>query len=117
MRIVFLIAVFVVQSAVAAIKFSNSYYSPRNRERPIRRSTSLIVLHTTEAPSSSALRKLRDLGECHYCVDERGIVYRIIDHRREATMRGAACGTERQCRFPVLRWGVGRCAVYTNKSP
>ncbi len=88
MRIVFLIAVFVVQSAVAAIKFSNSYYSPRNRERPIRRSTSLIILHTTEAPSSSALRKLRDLGECHYCVDERGIVYRIIDHRREAYHAG-----------------------------
>lgn len=77
-----------VSSAFAALKFDSSYYSPRNKERSLRRSTSLIVLHTTEAPSRSALRKLSDLGECHYCIDEAGRVYRIIDHRREAYHAG-----------------------------
>lgn len=72
----------------AVIRFNNTFYSPRNREHSIRKSTTLIILHTTEAPSGSALRKLRDLGECHYCIDERGIVYRIIDHRREAYHAG-----------------------------
>lgn len=72
----------------AALTFDNSFYSTRNRERPIRKATSLIILHTTEAPSRSALRKLSDLGECHYCISESGRVYRIIDHRREAYHAG-----------------------------
>ncbi|MDD4101018.1 MAG: N-acetylmuramoyl-L-alanine amidase [Kiritimatiellae bacterium] len=88
MRIAFLIAMLFIQSALAVIRFDNGFYSPRNRDRAVRKATSLIVLHTTEAPSSSALRKLRDMGECHYCIDERGIVYRIIDHRREAYHAG-----------------------------
>ena len=75
-------------AAFAVITFDNSYYSPRNRERTVRRSTSLIILHTTEAPSRSALRKLSDLGECHFCIDEAGRVYRVIDHRREAYHAG-----------------------------
>lgn len=74
--------------AQAVITFDNSYYSPRNRKRTVRKSTSLIILHTTEAPSKSALRKLCDLGECHYCICEAGRVYRIIDHRREAFHAG-----------------------------
>ena len=77
-----------VSSAFAVIKFDNGFYSPRNRERPVRKATSLIILHTTEAPSRSALRKLSDLGECHFCIDEAGRVYRIIDHRREAYHAG-----------------------------
>lgn len=75
-------------SAFAALTFDARYYSPRNKERAVRKSTTLIVLHTTEAPSRSALRKLSDLGECHYCIDEAGRVYRIIDHRREAYHSG-----------------------------
>jgi hypothetical protein len=74
--------------AWAVVRFDNSYYSARNRERAVRKRTTLIVLHTTEAPSRSALRKLSDLGECHYCIDEAGRVYRIIDHRREAYHAG-----------------------------
>ncbi|MBQ9432337.1 MAG: N-acetylmuramoyl-L-alanine amidase [Kiritimatiellae bacterium] len=77
-----------VQTGCAVLQFDNSYYSPRNKERSVRKSTTLIVLHTTEAPSNSALRKLRDLGECNYCVTESGRVYRIIDHRREAYHAG-----------------------------
>lgn len=75
-------------SAFAVLKFDNSYYSPRNKERDVRKATTLIVLHTTEAPSRSALRKLSDLGECNFCIDEAGKVYRIIDHRREAFHAG-----------------------------
>ena len=77
-----------VSSAFAVVKFDSSFYSPRNRERDVRKSTTLIILHTTEAPSRSALRKLSDLGECHFCIDEAGRVYRIIDHRREAYHSG-----------------------------
>ena len=77
-----------VSSVYAVVQFDNSYYSPRNRERDVRKSTSLIILHTTEAPSASALRKLSDLGECHFCINEAGRVFRIIDHKREAYHAG-----------------------------
>ena len=76
------------QAASAVVSFQNNYRSPRNKERPLRKSTSLIILHTTEAPSSSALQKLSSLGECHYCVAENGKVYRIIDRTRVAFHAG-----------------------------
>ena len=56
-----------VPPPVSAIEASNRYRSPRNPERKIRRSTELIVLHTTEAPARSSLNKLSDRGEAHYC--------------------------------------------------
>ena len=65
-------------------QFSNAYYSPRNPEREARRCTRYIILHTTEAPGSSALQKLRDNGEANFCVDTDGCVYRVVDHRRTA---------------------------------
>ena len=77
-----------VQTASAVISFDKSYYSPLNSKRPLRKSTSLIVLHTTEAPSKSALQKLSALGECNYCIDEKGRVYLIIDRQREAFHAG-----------------------------
>ncbi len=77
-----------VSSAFAVISFDNSFYSPRNRERGVRKATALIILHTTEAPSGSALRKLSDLGECNFCINEAGRVFRIIDHKREAYHAG-----------------------------
>jgi len=78
----------VASTACAAIKISNAYYSPRNKEREKRSATTLLVLHTTEAPSGSALRKLSAMGECHYCIDELGRVYSIIDPRRVAFHSG-----------------------------
>lgn len=75
-------------SAFGVVQYDNSFYSPRNAERTVRKSTSLIILHTTEAPSSSALRKLSDQGECNFCINENGRVYRIIDYRREAYHAG-----------------------------
>ena len=74
--------------ASAALQTSNAYFSWRNKERSLRKSTQLIILHTTEAPSKSALPKLRDMGECHYCIDEAGRIYRIIDSRRIAFHSG-----------------------------
>lgn len=68
--------------------FDNRYISPRNPERELRRSTLYLILHTTEAPSAGALRKLSERGEAHYGVDEAGRVYRIVDQRRVAYHSG-----------------------------
>jgi N-acetyl-anhydromuramyl-L-alanine amidase AmpD len=86
----------VASSACAAIKISNAYYSPRNNERDKRPATTLLTLHTTEAPSGSSLRKLSAMGECHYCIDEVGRVYSIIDPRRVAFHSGRSMWNGRQ---------------------
>jgi hypothetical protein len=62
----------------------NNFYSPRNPEREARTDTRYIILHTTEAPGSSALPKLSACGEANFGVDTDGRVYRIVDHRRTA---------------------------------
>ena len=79
-----------------ALSFSNRYRSPRNPERPIRKSTRLIVLHTTEAGARSSLNKLSERGEAHYCIDEKGVAHRIVDRNREAFHAGRSmwCGRE-----------------------
>ena len=79
-----------------ALSFSNRYRSPRNPERPVRKSTRLIVLHTTEAGARSSLNKLSERGEAHYCIDEKGVVHRIVDKNREAFHAGRSmwCGHE-----------------------
>ena len=74
--------------AQAVVKYSNEYRSPRNPERSVRKTTTLIVLHTTEAQASSSLNKLSSRGEAHYCVVENGTVYRIVDRDREAFHAG-----------------------------
>lgn len=86
----------VASSACAAIKISNAYYSPRNKERDKRPATTLLTLHTTEAPSGSSLRKLSAMGECHYCIDEFGRVYSIIDPRRVAFHSGRSMWNGKQ---------------------
>jgi hypothetical protein len=85
-----LVAAAVVAFALAAdaLSFSNRFRSPRNPERPIRKSTRLVVLHTTEAHARSSLNKLCERGEAHYCVVENGTVYRIVDREREAFHAG-----------------------------
>jgi hypothetical protein len=83
-------------SAFAELAISNAYYSPRNKERDVRAKTTLLILHTTEAVSSSALRKLSDMGECHFCIDEAGRIYRIIDHRRVAFHAGRSMWNGKQ---------------------
>ena len=63
-------------------------YSARNRQRPQRKSTRFISLHTTEGPKTPSLRKLQKNGEAHYLVDTGGKVYRIIDKSRVAFHSG-----------------------------
>jgi len=82
------LCLFSAATASASLHISNAYFSHRNKERNVRASTQLIILHTTEAPSRSALPKLRYMGECHYCIDENGRIFRIIDHRRVAFHSG-----------------------------
>jgi hypothetical protein len=65
-----------------------SYYSPRNGQRPHRKTTRYIVLHTTEGPSSGSLIKLRANGETNYFVDRDGKVLRIIERSRVAYHAG-----------------------------
>ena len=72
----------------APLVLKDDYRSPRNKERPLRKATTLIVLHTTEAHAKSSLNKLSERGEAHYCVVEDGTVYRIIDRDREAYHAG-----------------------------
>jgi hypothetical protein len=86
----------VALSVCAQLKISKAYYSPRNKERDRRTQTTLLILHTTEAPSASALRKLRDMGECHYCIDEAGRIYSIIDPRRVAFHAGRSMWNGKQ---------------------
>lgn len=74
--------------AAAPLVLKDDYRSPRNRERPLRKATRLIVLHTTEAHAKSSLNKLSERGEAHYCVTETGEVYRIIDRDRQAFHAG-----------------------------
>lgn len=64
------------------------YYSPHNSERPIRTKTYFIILHTTESPTKSSLRKLHAFGEAHYLVSPEGRIYRIIDKNRVAYHAG-----------------------------
>ena len=72
----------------APLVLKDDYHSPRNKERDLRKATTLIVLHTTEAPAKSSLNKLSERGEAHYCVVEDGTVYRIVDRNREAFHAG-----------------------------
>jgi N-acetylmuramoyl-L-alanine amidase len=74
----------VAQFASASVAVSDAYYSPRNKERPIRKSTRFIILHTTEGSWRGAAEKLKQRGEANYLVAENGKIYRIIDDRRVA---------------------------------
>ena len=97
----------------AAIDASDKYRSPRNPERKIRASTELIVLHTTEAAERGSLKKLSERGECHYCVTEKGEVYRIVDRDREAFHAGRSMWNGRE---DVDKFSIGiECVGYHDK--
>lgn len=82
------VTLYFCRCAAAPLSLKDDYRSPRNKERPFRKSTRLIVLHTTEAHARSSLNKLCEKGEAHYCVTEKGEVYRIVDRDREAFHAG-----------------------------
>jgi len=67
----------------AALQIRDSL-SPRSSQRPLRRRTYYIILHTTEGPSKGSLNKLKARGETHYFVDTDGVVHRVVDKRRIA---------------------------------
>jgi len=115
-RVCFLAAaVLFAFQAQAIVKYSNDYRSPRNPERGIRKSTTLIILHTTEAPAKSSLNKLSERGEAHYCVVENGTVYRIVDRDREAFHAGRSMWNGKS---NVDEFSVGIEVVgYHNKQP
>ncbi len=75
-------------SVMAGVSVSKRYRSPRNPEREVRKSTELIVLHTTEAPEKSSLRHVSHRGLCHYCVTEDGMIYQVVDRNRVAFHAG-----------------------------
>ena len=78
----------ILQATAAPLVIKDDFRSPRNKERRLRKATTLVVLHTTEAHAKSSLNKLSERGEAHYCVVENGTVYRIIDRDREAFHAG-----------------------------
>ena len=88
MACLFFAALACCQALAAPLVLKDDYRSPRNKERRLRKATTLIVLHTTEAHAKSSLNKLSERGEAHYCVVENGTVYRIIDRDREAFHAG-----------------------------
>jgi len=65
-----------------------SRISPWNSERPLRKSTSYIILHTTEAACEGSLKKLQRNGEAHYCINTAGTVYRIMSEEKLALHAG-----------------------------
>ena len=103
----------IVSMQAAAIDASNRYRSPRNPERKIRRSTELIVLHTTEAAARGSLKKVSERGECHFCVTEDGSVYRIVDRDREAFHAGRSMWNGKE---DVDKYSIGiECVGYHDK--
>ena len=114
MRVFVLLFLAFLASGASAIDFSNRYRSPRNAERRVRKSTELIVLHTTEAPAKSSLNKLCERGEAHYCVTEVGTVYRIIDRDRVAFHAGRSMWNGKE---DVDEFSVGiECVGYHDKA-
>jgi N-acetylmuramoyl-L-alanine amidase len=86
---ILIICVLFLANSLFGINFQNEI-SPRNAERPKRKSTKYIILHTTEASDRSSLSSLKRYGEAHYMVSTGGTVYRIIDHGRVAYHAGTS---------------------------
>ena len=114
MRVFALLFLAFLASGASALDISNRYRSPRNPERRVRKTTELIVLHTTEAPERSSLNKLCDRGEAHYCVTEVGRIYRIVDRDRVAFHAGRSMwnGKEDADEFSI---GI-ECVGYHDKA-
>ncbi len=114
MRVLALLLVVFLAGGASALDFSNRYRSPRNAERRVRKSTELIVLHTTEAPARSSLNKLCERGEAHYCVTEDGTVYRIVDRDRVAFHAGRSMWNGKE---DVDEFSIGiECVGYHDKA-
>ena len=101
-------------TADAKVSVSTRYRSPKNPDRRVRASTTLIVLHTTEAPAKGSLRRLSERGEAHYCVAEDGMVYQIVDRHRVAFHAGCSMWNGRE---DVDDFSIGiECVGYHDKA-
>ena len=101
-------------SAFAGVSVNKRYRSALNSDRSVRKSTELIVLHTTEAPAKSSLRHTSERGLCHYCVVEDGTVYQIVDRHRVAFHAGCSMWNGKE---EVDEFSVGiECVGYHNKA-
>ena len=110
---VVLLAVSMSVPSANALEISKRYVSPRNPERKVRAYTSLIVLHTTEAPAKSSLNKVSDRGECHYVVTETGAIYAIVDRDKEAYHAGRSMWKGKE---DVDKFSIGiECVGYHDK--
>ncbi len=89
-------------SALGTLRIKD-HFSPLNSQRPIRKRTDYILLHTTEGPAKGSLNKLHRYGETHYLVDTAGVVYRIINKRRIALHAGRSMWNGRT--------DLDRCAI------
>ena len=58
-----------VSASRGAIPIVTRFKSPKNAERPMRSATTLIVLHTTEAPAKSALRHPNEQAQAPWCAN------------------------------------------------
>ena len=65
-----------------------SRYSPKNQKRAARPHTRYIVLHTTEGREAGSFDKIWRRGEAHYFVNQKGVVYRVIQKTKIATHAG-----------------------------
>ncbi len=79
-----LLVLFGAVERAEAVTTLKTYYSSKNKDRPIRTSTRYIILHTTEGAALGSGKKLQRNGEAHYMVDTAGKIYRIIDRNRIA---------------------------------
>jgi len=82
-----IVSFFLLCYSAEALQIRN-HYSPRNRERPKRKLTRYVVLHTTEGSTAGSLKKVTKNGEAHYLVDPTGKAYRIIHRSRVAYHAG-----------------------------
>ena len=113
-RLAFLMALVFAASAFAGVSVNKRYRSALNSDRSVRKSTELIVLHTTEAPAKSSLRHTSERGLCHYCVVEDGTVYQIVDRHRVAFHAGCSMWNGKE---EVDEFSVGiECVGYHNKA-
>ncbi|MGI5869727.1 MAG: N-acetylmuramoyl-L-alanine amidase [Kiritimatiellia bacterium] len=102
-------------SASRRVQIHADYRSPRNGERPRRKSTLYIILHTTEGGARGSLEKLSANGECHYVVNTDGRIYSIIDRHRVAYHAGVSMWKGRT--------GLDACSIgieivgYHNREP
>ena len=110
----FLMALVFAASAFAGVSVNRRYRSALNPDRPVRKSTELIVLHTTEAPAKSSLRHTSERGLCHYCVSDDGTIYQIVDRHRVAFHAGCSMWNGKE---EVDEFSVGiECVGYHNKA-